>query len=352
PRPASLMAQNSSSKIRACSCGDPVNLATGNLAETIGDLSVPGRGVSLNFNHSYNSLMAAVNGALGYGWTSSYAMSLALGAGSPPVTATVIQENGAQVDYSVSGTAYSAAPWVLASLVHNADGSWTFTRQATGIFTFNAAGQLIAEQDLNGYKTTLAYNGTGQLTTVTDPGGRTLTIGWSGTHIVGVTDTASPPRSVTFGYNDGNGNLTDVVDADGGHTVYTYDAGHNLVTMRAPRYYQDTTTTPPPVTTSVYNGAHQVISQTDPAANTTRFDYTPKVGRTSNGLAPRAILDRGPDMRSSRRLLPFIPRWYSVSGAFFLRLDLWPFSSPPWLQWPCLLRVQGARCQHRDTLRA
>ena len=292
---ATIMASNPSVGPRPCSTGDPVYCSTGNLGETIGDLSVPGRGIALGFSHSYNSLMAATNGPLGFGWTDSYNMSLSLGSGTPPVTATVNQENATQVGYSVTATAYVAPPWVMATLVHNGDGTWTFTRRARQIFTFNAAGQLTAEQDLNGYTTTLSYNGSGQLTTVTDPAGRTLSLGWSGSHIVGVTDTATPARSVTFGYNDGLGDLTDVIDADGGHTVYMYDANHNLVTMRAPKYYGDTTTTPTPVTTNVYNGAGQVSSQTDPLGHTTHFSYTPTstVVTDPNGNVEQQIYSGG-----------------------------------------------------------
>jgi RHS repeat-associated protein len=269
------MANNKASDLICHCAGEPIETSTGNFTEGIDDLTVPGRGIPLDFSHTYNSLMAATNGPLGYGWTDSYNMSLSLGSGSPPVTATVNQENGTQVGFSVSGTAYTAPPWVLATLVHNGDGTWTYTRKATEIFNFNSVGQLTSEKDLNGYTTSLAYNGSGQLTTVTDPAGRTLTIAWTGGHITGVADTASPPRTVSFQYNDGAGDLTDVIDAAGGHTVYTYDASHRLVTMRAPKYYGDTTTVPTPVTTNDYNAAGQVDWQTDPLGNKTSFAYTP-----------------------------------------------------------------------------
>lgn len=241
PIPALMrMAENKVLNTISCSCADPVDASTGNLSETIDDLSIPGRGEPLDFSHSYNSLLAASNGPLGYGWTDSYNMSLSLGSGTPPVTATVNQEDGTQVYYSVSGTAYTAPSYVMATLVHNGDGSWTYTRRNTQIFSFNASGQLTAESDLNGYTTSLSYNGSGQLATVTDPEGRTLTLTWTGGLITKVQDSSG--RAVTFEYNDANGDLTDVIDADGGHTVYTYDASHNLVTMTRP---MSTATRPP-----------------------------------------------------------------------------------------------------------
>ena len=108
-------------------------------------------------------------------------------------------------------------------LTQNGDGSWTFTRRGTQIFDFNSSGQLADEKDLNGYSTTLSYTDA-QLTTITEnaiSGSplRTLTVGWdtSHTHITSVTDTnVTPNRTVTFRYNDGLGNLTDVVDVNGG----------------------------------------------------------------------------------------------------------------------------------------
>ena len=49
---------------------------------------------------------------------------------------------------------------MLATLVQNGDGTWTFTRGARQRFVFDSAGKLIKELDLNGVTTTLAYSGT------------------------------------------------------------------------------------------------------------------------------------------------------------------------------------------------
>src|SRR5438445_12010436 len=101
-------------------------------------------------------------------------MSLALDQASGNVT--VSQEDGSAVTFSPNGSGgYVAAPRVLATLVKNGDGSYTFTRNADLIhFTFSAAGQLLREVDPNGYTTTLAYSGS-QLARVTDPAGRRFT---------------------------------------------------------------------------------------------------------------------------------------------------------------------------------
>jgi RHS repeat-associated protein len=225
----------------------------------------------LAFARSYSSLSADVSGRLGYGWTDSYGMSLTLGSGSPPSPVTVNQENGTTVAFTWSGSAYTAPPRVMATLVRNGGGSFTFTRHGKDIFEFSSTGKLTAKKDLNGYTTSLSYNGSGQLTTVTEPGGRALTFTYTGAGLIDAM-ADSTGRTVDYSY-DGSSNLTDVVDVRGGHAQYTYDGSHQLLTMRSARFYGDTTTTPSPVTTNVYTSG-KVTSQTDPRGKTTTFAYT------------------------------------------------------------------------------
>src|SRR5206468_3853606 len=103
----------------------------------------PGRGVPLDFNRTYTSRNAAVDGPLGFGWTNSYNMSLAVdGAGN----VTISQENGATVTFAPNGVGgYTAPSRVLATLVHNGDGTFTFNRKTNQVsYGFSAAGQLIS----------------------------------------------------------------------------------------------------------------------------------------------------------------------------------------------------------------
>lgn len=138
----------------------------GNFTESFMDLSIPGRGIPLQFTRTYNSLAASTNGPLGYGWTFAGLMSLSQPGGSGPVTIT--QEGGAQVVFDQSGSTYApAAPRVIASLTLSG-GIWTFVRDDQDTYTFSAAGQLLSEVDLNGYTTTFSYNGSSQLTATTE----------------------------------------------------------------------------------------------------------------------------------------------------------------------------------------
>jgi RHS repeat-associated protein len=252
------------------SAGDPVNTADGDFSETYHDLKIPGRGVALDFTHTYSSFTAATDGPLGHGWTYSYGMSLTSDPNSGEVT--ISQENGSQVRFTPNGAAYTAPARVMATLVHNGDGTWTFTRHARTKFTFDSGGRLTAETDLNNYTTTVAYPDA-STQVVTDPAGRRLTASFSSGRIASVTDSASPSRSVQFAY-DGNGDLTGVTDADGGVTQFTYDPSHQMTTVRQPKYAGDTTTTPSPVLTNQYDAAGRVTAQTDQVGRTTTFDYT------------------------------------------------------------------------------
>jgi RHS repeat-associated protein len=239
--------------------GDPVNTAFGSFSERFDDFFIPGRGMALSFIHTYNSVFAAVKGALGFGWTHSYAMNLVQGSGG---VVTINQENGSQVIFTPnSGGGYSAPPRVIATLVKNTDGSFSFARRAREFFKFSSTGKLMSEHDLNGYTTTFAYNGAGQLATVTDPAGRTLTFIYNGSQLTSVTDPLG--RKVTFAY-DANGNLSMVTDVAGGQTTFTYSTNHLLLTRTDPRKG---------VITNTYDSSNRVIAQMDQLGRKTTFTY-------------------------------------------------------------------------------
>jgi RHS repeat-associated protein len=268
-------ASENSACFRSCA-GDPIDTYSGNFSHVFGDFAIPGRGLPLDMSHTYNAGGAATNGPLGYGWTHSYNWALNVD-GSNNVT--IQQENGSAVTFApAGGNAYVAPSRVLATLVKNGDGSYTFTRlQDQTRYTFNASGKLTAETDRNGYTTSLSYNGSGQPTTITDPAGRTLSFAYDGNgHVTQVTDPAS--RIVTFSY-DGSGNLQSAADVNGGATNFTYDANHLLLTITDPRGG---------VVTNVYDGSGRVTSQTDAMGRQTTLSYT---GPDGNGNSSTSITD-------------------------------------------------------------
>ncbi len=265
--------------------GNPVNTATGAYSESATDLSIAGRSYPLAVSRTYSSSNAATNGPLGYGWALNYGMSLAITGTSPNQVATITQETGATVVFNQSGSNWvPATPRVIATLTYNSGTStYTFVRNNRDTFTFNSSYELTSEKDLNGYTTTLTYGGTGcsstQLCTVTDPSGRTLTFTWSSGHITGVTDpNVSPNRSVTFQYNDGNGNLTDVIDVKSGHTQMTYDSNHQMLTLKDAKCYA--TSGCPGIQNTYTSG--QVTAQKDGLNRLTTFSYSGTFGSAAS----------------------------------------------------------------------
>ena len=268
-----------STDIQDCSAGAPVNCATGNFWHSFTDLSIPGRGPSLDLGRTYNSLAAAIKGPFGYGWSDTYSMSASVD-GSGNVTIT--QENGSQVRFEVqSNGSYRPAGRILASLAKNADGTYTFIRKQKEIFTFSGSGQLDSIADLNGYQTTLSYSG-GQLSAVTDPSGRQVVFAYNSSGLVSsVTDSGN--RQVSYAY-DANANLTSVTDTTSGVTSFTYDPAHHLLTMTDPRGG---------VVTNTYDSSARVSSQTDPLGRATTFAYSvaPDGATTTTVTDPKGYVE-------------------------------------------------------------
>jgi RHS repeat-associated protein len=252
---------------------DPVDTATGNFFETQIDFRLLGRGCPLGFARTYNSTSAATLGPLGYGWQPNVGMSLAV-SGS---TTTITQENGSQVTFVQSGASWvPSAPRFIATLSQNPDGTWTFVRQAKDTYIFTSAGRLTSTTDLNGYRRTYTYNASNQLTAITDDAGRSLNLSWSGTaptdKVTEVDDAnVSPVRRVQFQYNDGNGNLTDVLDVGGGHWQFAYDGGHRITVMKDPRCFSNSGC---PGVQNHYDGSGRIDWQKDPLNRQTSFSYS------------------------------------------------------------------------------
>ena len=257
--------------------GYPIDTSNGNMWDTWTDFSISGRGNPLTFTRTYNSAAAATNGPLGFGWQTNLNMSLSLSGSN----VTITQENGSTASFSLSGSTWlPSAPRYIATLTHNGDGTWTFVRLGTGTFQFNSSGQLTSAADLNGYATSYAYT-SGLLTSVTEDarsGGRSLTIGYAGSLITSVTDAnVTPNRVAQYEYNDGLGNLTDVIDVNGGHWQFTYDSNHRMTVMKDPQCFA---TTGCPGIVTAYDSSGRATSQQDQLGRQTTYDYTSIPGGT------------------------------------------------------------------------
>ena len=244
--------------------GDPVDCDSGNLTETVTDLSIPGRGRALNLTRTYNSQDAASGGygTFGAGWSSSYGESLNIATDG---SVTVHQAGGATVKFTPLKTGYTAPSYVTAKLVKNKNGTYTFTLKNQQSDTFDKNGRLISQTDRNGLVTALAYDSNG-LATVTDPAGRQLVFTTASNGLVSkVTDPAG--RTVSYAH-DSSENLVSVTDVGGGTTSYSYTSNHLLATTTDPLGGQ---------ISNLYDSSNRVVSQTDQLQNTTSFLYAPSV---------------------------------------------------------------------------
>jgi RHS repeat-associated protein len=243
---------------------DPVNTATGDFWESTTDLAIGGRGPGLRMERTYSSLAAAAghSSPLGRGWSFGYGMSLAVEAGSG--NATITHGNGSQTAFASSGSGgYTAPERVLARLVRNGDGTWTYTVRERTTYTFSGAGRLTGIADLNGNTIALAYDGSGRLLTATDGAGRTLSFAYDSAGLISsVTD--STGRSVDYAHNAA-GDLTTVTDARDEQWEYTYDSSHLLLTREDPNAKSVTNT---------YDAGGRTLTQTNALDHTTTFAYT------------------------------------------------------------------------------
>ena len=279
-----------------CSAGDPVNLATGDYYDAQTDLTIPGAGIPLTFNRTYDAAAARAeatanppqSGPIGFGWTDNLNMSVTTATVNNNPIATVTQANGSQLTFQYyaqnageptgtggktwcpsdasAGVWCPTAPRFIATLANSAGesgGTWTFTnnRQSPITYSFNSGGALTQITDKNGDALKgVAYSpGTGQ---VACPGADTCTA-WESipagesspaatlveafnvTQLASVFDAASSTQEATFGYS-GTGcssDLCSVSDPGSLSTTFQYDGQYDLTTISGPAAGQVTTNT-------------------------------------------------------------------------------------------------------------
>ncbi len=243
---------------------DPVNPFTGNYFFNRTLFSFPGRGeLDLAFAVSYNSHLAGVDGALGFGWTHSFDVRLEVSGADH----TLVMPDGSRRFFRKAGTTYSPYNcFATGTLADRTPAGWTYTFPDGTAWLFDGDGRL--EQVTNPRNHSITLTHTTQLDRITDSMGRQIDLAWAGGRIASITTPAGSP-TVQFTY-DGAGNLTTITDARGNAWVFTYDAQHRLLTERDRRGVT--------VLTNTYNGAGRIASQADAAGHLTTFAYTPLAG--------------------------------------------------------------------------
>jgi RHS repeat-associated protein len=261
--------------------GDPVNTATGDYFESTTDLAIPSRGPGLEITRAYSSRAAnaKVSSILGRGWSFSYGMSLSIDEGTGK--ATVINSNGSRTEFEPGLEGSFVAPTrVLATIVENEAGTYSYTIKKRTIYTFSSAGKLIGVEDLNGNKTTLAYE-SGRLVSATDDAGRSFSFGYNGSgNLESVSD--STGREVKYGYSVA-GYLDEVTDVRGGQENFTYNEAGFLLTREDARENITLTNT--------YNSFGQIDTQTDGVEGTTDFLFGTSVARIIDPQGHRTLYE-------------------------------------------------------------
>jgi RHS repeat-associated protein len=303
--------------------GETVNTATQDVYDTVTDVSLPGPGVPLAFTRTYDAQAAqaavttgAAAPSLGYGWSNNLGMSLSYNTGTQ--TATLTEENGAQITFTayVSGSSpawcssatnfCAAAPRIQATLNHNSDGSWTFTR-STGTqltYTFSSTGTLTKVADVSGNTLTpAAYSpSSGQSACPTSNTCTAWTSSASGRELVVATEAsgrittvfdANSTLKASFTYT-GSGcsswsgsqtvDLCTATDPGNLLTSYTYDSGNSTAAYG----YDLTGYTPPGATAAASNTytAGKLSSSCDVSGNDViRFEAAGNNASVTGGTA-------------------------------------------------------------------
>ncbi|HEX5525990.1 MAG TPA: RHS repeat-associated core domain-containing protein [Solirubrobacterales bacterium] len=249
-----------------CYVADPVNCATGDLAESQTDFQIGGRGIGLVLTRTYSAQAAAVAtsaGAFGYGWASSFGEHLTSAEGGKKVTLT--EARGGTVTFTQSGSSYVAPAWSQDLLSGNSTSGYTLTLPDQSAYRFSGAGRLEAITDRNGNETAFAYDEAGRLKSVTDPSGRQLTFAYNAG---GQVESATDPMGHVVKYAYESGNLVSVTmpGEASPRWQFKYGTSHRITQVTDGRGGK---------TTDEYDGSNRVISQTDPAGRTTTFKYEP-----------------------------------------------------------------------------
>lgn len=282
---------------------DPVDPVTGAYLYVHTDLAYGSLGLPTLFTRRYSSANRLQTGALGRGWTHSYAVRLdrtgvwVRSRGDEPALDKTAAIAGVYATMDIATTAPGVLPhpyltigseatdWTVGQGVSNA---WVVTRgdgtqgrfvrlpddtyalidpgfsqlafdaQQKGTLQlnsgarlrFDASGRLTSLLDSNSNATTLAYDGQGRLSKITDPVGRVLSFGYTGDRLTQLTD----PAGRVFRYQyDGKGDLVSYTDPAGRTYRYEYDPAGRMLS------YFDTAGVA--IVTNTYDALGRVASQ-------------------------------------------------------------------------------------------
>jgi RHS repeat-associated protein len=207
--------------------GDPINVATGNMFETVTDYTTIGTN-PLAFTRYYNSFSWQHNvypSALGPNWRHNYDRYLRV------VSASLVQAertDGQVVNFNLVSSVWTPDADVDIKLTGSGS-SYTLTDSndvAEAYTVASGKGTLSSITWPNGYSQTLTYT-SGKLTSVSDSYSRTLTLSYTGSDLTGVSTPDS--ATLTYGYTSTSGQdlLTSITYNTSPSTSQTYVYGNS-----------------------------------------------------------------------------------------------------------------------------
>lgn len=209
--------------------GVSVNTYTGGLLCQRQDLMIPGRGLSIDFIFSYNTVGRGRDWGLGRGWTFTYNMAYAMDS----LDVVVDHMDGSRRRYQPDGSGgwYSPAGVFDSLEQYQPDQFRLTTKEGTKYFFDDPVyHRLTSIEDRNGNTISLTYTDS-LLTTVTDPSGREVFLSWTNGRLTKITDpNTAPPREWTYAY-DNQGNPVTATDPLGNFVQYEYDNQYKITTV-------------------------------------------------------------------------------------------------------------------------
>lgn len=216
--------------------GVNVNTYSGNLALGRTDLVIPGRGLPIEVETTYNSINNDVGSPYGNGWQFNYNIRYVL---EPDSDVIIIWGNGRTDLFDENAGVYTPVnEGVHVTLDQFAPNQFKLTTKEQIAYYFNNAShkKLTSIVDPNSNSIAFTYNSENQLSTVTDAAGRSISFEYNPSNgkLTKITDfNTTPARTLQYAY-DANGNLTDFTDLLGNITTYGYDASSLLTSITDP----------------------------------------------------------------------------------------------------------------------
>lgn len=196
-------------------CGDPINITTGNVFETENDYTGAGP-FPLKLVRYYNS-QSTEAGVFGTAWSFGYGAHIVA---MSSTSMDVYRPDHRMLVFNLVNNAWVPDADVIDKLTATATG-WSYTTGNDMVETYDTTGKLLSITQRGGLTQTLSYDTQGLLSTVTGPFGRTLQFTYDASgRIISLTDPAG--QSYTYAY-DANNNLISVTYPDATTRGYLYE---------------------------------------------------------------------------------------------------------------------------------